>query len=387
MWGVFLSVGVLIPLLPLYLTEEIGRTTTALGVTILLFAIAGILSRPFAARYLRDKSAWMLMAVAAGAGALALFLTPLVKELWWLQAFRVVEGFTVGMFYVGSATTVVRLVPGQKQGSALSYFSIPLFLGTAIGPIIGDFLIAQTDFDVAWYGAGAIMLFGFVTSVVGIVAGTRRGEGQHPASPVTVASLRTALRTAVRSIGHPAARSPAFVIIVIVAGWSAFQALVPLYGLKLGLGATGPIFFVYSVIVISIRLIGAKLFDMLPLVETALIGVSAHAAGMILITIVASPIALYGGAALMAVAIALSYTTLLRVALQNNPKSTEEAEVVGSYSVAYDLGAGLGAFGIGAMVGTTESYSFGFGVAALLGIVGLVFLILRMWPDRARYTV
>jgi len=334
------------------------------------------------------KSPWPLMALAAGGGAAALVLTPLVAQLWWLQAFRIVEGFAVGIFYVGSTTSVVRLVPRQKQGSALSYFSIPLFLGTAIGPIVGDVLIGRGGFTVTWYGAGAIMLLGLVTSWLGsrssgALGGSANAASQTP-SPVP---LRAALRMAVRSIDHPAARSPAFVIVVIIAGWSAFQALVPLYGLELGLSATGPVFFVYSLIVISIRFFGARLFDVLPLVETATVGVGAHVAGMVLITVVRAPFALFVGAALMAVAIALSYTTLLRVALYNNPKPTEEAEVVGSYSVAYDLGAGLGAFGIGSLVGATQSYTAGFAVASLLGLAGFVFLVATMWPGRRRYVL
>jgi predicted MFS family arabinose efflux permease len=402
MWWVFVSVGVLIPLLPQYVRAGLGGSAGAVGGTVLLYAVSGILARPIAGVYLRRRDPWPLMAASVLVAVTALLLTPLVHLMAWMLTLRFVDGFVLGCFYLAAATTVVQGTPRASRGKALSYFSVPLFLGTAVGPVVGDALIASLGSDRTWLAAGGLLALAVPacvwpgsrrderaagrsvppppTSRAGTVAGPRAGmEGPRGEVPPATA------RDVVRTLLHPAAIWPAAVLAVMVAGWAAFQAFVPLYGPQLGMSGTGPLFLLYSVVVLAIRIGGASLFDRLPMVELVVLGAVANVAGLLVAWWWAAPAALFVAAALMAVTIGLSYTTLMRIALEGVPPY-EESAVLGAYSISYDLGVGLGAAVLGALVTTTGSYSAAFLGGAVAGTAGLLLLLACFWSRRHAYT-
>ncbi|MGY1846306.1 MULTISPECIES: MFS transporter [unclassified Blastococcus] len=400
MWWVFLSVGVLIPLLPQYVTD-LGGSARAVGLTVLLYAVSGILSRPFAGVYLRRRDPWPMMAASVVLGVAALVLTPLVHHLAWLLVWRVVDGFVLGCFYLAAATSVVQGAPRASRGSALSYFSVPLFLGTAVGPVLGDEMLASLGPDGTWIAAGALLALALPFCLPFRWPRMSRSERYHVA-PTTAATAATAdgtvtdtggraeappvtARDVLRTLLHPSAIWPAGVLALMISGWASFQAFVPLYGPELGMSGTGPIFLLYSVVVLTIRIGGARLFDRLPLVELVVVGAVANVAGLLTAWFWAHPAALFTAAALMAVAIALSYTCLMRIALEGVP-AYEEGAVVGAYSISYELGTGLGAAGLGVLVTSTGSYTAAFLGGAIAGAMGLLVLLVRLWPRRQVYT-
>lgn len=382
MWCVFLSVGVLVPLIPQYVTGPLGMTRDNVGVTILLYAVAGVLSRPVAGSYLRNGSPWRMMLVSAVAGAVALAATPLVVDPFWMWWWRLVDGFAIGCFYTAAATCTVQAADPDRRGSALAYFSVPLFLGVALGPMLGDALIPRAGQGWTWVASGMLLALAVPFSVLGAVSS--RGSGRPRPADVEELVPRLSKADLWRTIAHPAAMVPAAVLVLVVAGWSAYQAFVPLYGPTLGMATTGPLFFVYSVVVLVIRIGGARLFDRLPLVELVLLGTAANTVGLVVVWLWRAVPALFVGAALMGLAIGVGYTTLLRIALHGVPKH-EEGAVIGAYSLAYDLGAGLGAAGLGFVGAWFGSYSSIFAGGAVCGAVSLVLATVRLWPVRAQH--
>ena len=377
MWWVFLSVGLLIPLLPRYLKDVLGVGAGAVGVTVLIYAVSGILARPVAGVYLRRGDPWPLMGWSVVVGVAALVLTPLVDHLAWMLVLRSIDGFVLGCFYTAAATTVVQGVPASSRGSALSYFSVPLFLGTAVGPLLGDQLIGRLGPDGTWIVSGALLSLA-LPACLGVRSSVAASGAPSGPPPVTV-------RVLVQTLVHPSAVWPAAVLALIISGWAAFQAFVPLYGPELGMSGTGPLFLVYSLVVLAIRIGGARLFDRLPLVELVVLGAAANVIGLLVAWWWARPAALFVASGLMAVAIGLSYTTLMRMALEGVPPY-EEGAVVGAYSISYDIGAGVGAAALGALVSSTGRYPTAFLGGAIAGMVALVVLLLLFWAKRDSYT-
>lgn len=377
MWCAFLSVGVLIPLLPHYVTGELGLSNDYVGVTVLLYTVAGVLARPVAGAYLRTGSPWLMMLVSATVGALALALTPVWPTLAWMWSCRLVDGLAVGCFYQAAATSTVQQTRPERRGSALAYFSVPLFLGVAIGPMLGDALMPRVGEAWTWFAAGVLLALAVPCSVVGLLASR---AARVRVDPTTVPRMTRA--DLWRTVAHPAAMVPALVLVLVVSGWSAFQAFVPLYGPTLGMATTGSVFLLYSAVVLVIRVGGARQFDRLPLVELVVLGAVANTVGLVVVWLWQARPALFVGAGLMGVAIGVVYTTLLRIALHGVPRH-EEGAVVGAYSLAYDLGAGLGAAGLGFVGSRAGSYPAIFAGGAVCGAVALLIVLVRLWPRRA----
>lgn len=380
-WCVYTSVGVLVPLVPQYICERYGSGATAIGVAVLVYGAANVAARPIAGWFLRSGDPWRLMTLSVVVGVAALLLTPLAPNLPWMLALRFVEGATVGMFYTAAATNVVRQTPHTQRGRVLSYFSVPLILGVAVGPVIGDVLIGSAGLDRTWLLSGVIMLLAVPVCLV------RTGQPAGGAAPVPAANpaVSTSWRQALlEPLIQPAAVWPAIVLALSIAGFGGFQALVPVYGPQIGLQATGSVFFVYSVLTMLIRVACATVFDRLPIVEAVLVGCVADVAGLAVVWLWPTPAALYVGAVLMAVAIALQYVLLMKLALTGVSRS-QEGTIVAAYSSSYDMGAGLGAAAMGLVVSATGSYRSAFLAGAVCALFGAIVLVVRFWSRRHMY--
>jgi predicted MFS family arabinose efflux permease len=378
MWGTFLSAGVLIPLLPLYITDALGAGAGALGLTVLLYSAAGVMARPIAGTYLATRDPWRLLQVSAVVGVVVLMATPLVPEMAWVYALRTIEGLALSMIYLAGTTAVVRMTPAAHQGRALSYVSVPLFLGIALGPALGDLMIASWGYNWTWIGAGAVLAVATPAAFIGASYSKRQGLTQRGGEHAQVPMTRTDLW---RTLAHPAALVPAGVIVLLVVGWATFQLYIPLYGPTIGLSATGTVFLVQSVVVLLIRIGGANLFDRMPLIELALVGAICSLVGLAIAWLWVAKAAVYLSAMLLGVAVGLSYTTLLRVALVGVSRA-EQGSVIGAYSVAYDLGAGLGTAAVSVLVAYTSSYRLVFLCGAVCAVASIALVLTRLWSRR-----
>lgn len=373
MWWVFLAIGTLVPLLPHYVTSVLGRGDTSVGLTMLVYGVAAVVARPLTAGYLRDHHPWRLMSLCAVVGAIALALTPVIRSLAAMWTLRFVEGLAVGAFYTATAAGVVRETAPHRRGSALSYLSVPLFLGTAIGPVLGDHLISALGTRASWPAAGAVMALAAPCALVAARLGT--------STSITIVDLpQLTSRELLHSVAHPAALLPAAILVLTIAGWAGFQAYVPLYGPTIGKPETGTVFFAYSAVVVLIRVVGASHFDRLPLVELVAVGCAANVAGLAVVWLWRSPPALYVAAVFMAVAVALCYGTLLRIALVG-VVAHEEPAVVAAYSVAYDVGSGAGAAVLGVLAASSAGYPAVFLGGLVLALLASA-LVARLWSRR-----
>jgi MFS family permease len=353
---------------------------------VLVYGVASVAGRPVAGLYLRTGEPWRLMTLSVLIGVVALVLTPLAPNLGVMLALRFVDGAAVGAFYTAAATSVVHQTPHGQRARVLSYFSVPLFLGVAIGPVVGDALIAGIGQDGAWMVSGAIMFVaapGCVLQARRVARAERRAAPVSPAPPTPREPL---LRALIGPLVQPSAVWPAAVLALSIVGYAGFQALVPIYGPEIGLPATGTVFFLYSFLTLVIRITGAGWFDRLPLVEVVLVGCVANVAGLVVAWLWAAPAALYVSAALMAVAIALQYVLLMKLALTGMPRE-REGSVVAAYSISYDVGAGLGAAALGLVVSASGSYRSAFLAGAACAALGALVLVARFWRQRHRYAV
>ena len=62
------------------------------------------------------------------------------------------------MALVGAATIVTDLAPEHRRGEALSIFSLGLWGGLALGPLIGELVLGDTRFDAVWLLAASCCL-------------------------------------------------------------------------------------------------------------------------------------------------------------------------------------------------------------------------------------
>ena len=138
---------------------------------------------------------------------------------------------------------------------------------------------------------------------------------------------------------------------------AAFNSFVPLYVDDVGLGADA-IFALYGVLILVVRIFGARIPDRFGGRFTGAAALACNAAGMAIIVTWQTAAGLILGTVVFSAGMSLLYPAFFLLALHGVPES-ERASAVGTISVFFDLSQGLGAVIVG-------------GVAALTGRAGRV---------------
>ena len=97
--------------------------------------------------------------VAGGAiAALAVAGYVVADSLALLVVLRLLTGAGEAMLLVGAATMITDLAPEHRRGEALSLFSLGLWGGLALGPLLGELVLDDDRFDAVWLLAAACCL-------------------------------------------------------------------------------------------------------------------------------------------------------------------------------------------------------------------------------------
>jgi len=356
----FLGVGIAIPTLPRFISQDLGLGDLAVGLAVGIFAIGALGIRPLAGRWGDAHGRRPLVVAGLITTAVPTALTGFVSEYWMVLGLRIVTGVGQALFFVGAATLAADLADEDRRGAALSLFSLPIYLALGVGPALGEFLFTTS-------GAGLAFLVAGLLPATGLLLWPVLPERPGPVVPK---------RRARGPLLHPAAFGPGLVILFGLLGFIGFQAYLPLYADDIGLLRPELVFLLYAAIVITIRLVGAGLPDRWGATRTGTIAGCLIATGLGVIALIPAPVAVFVGTGVLAVGMALQYPALMSLAVGRAPEE-ERTSVVSTFSGFFDLAQAGG----GAVLGATAAafgYRAAFGCGAVAAVLALGFLRLGL---------
>jgi MFS family permease len=340
----FMAVGTLVPAVPRYVEQELGGGSLAVGMSVGAFFVAAAVLRPFVGA-LGDRvgSRWLIV---GGASAMALSLTayPHAGSVELFVLVRSISGIGEAAVFVGASAAINELAPADRRGEALSYWSVAVYGGIGLGPLLGESLIGQ---GYSWVWAAAAGL-----CVGTIVLGSFAPHG-----------MRTDQRFRMKQLLHPAGILPGSVLGLGLLGYAGFLAFVPLYTIELGMDGAGRLFFLYAALVLGIRMTAPWLVDRLGAHRAATIALCITGAGLVTIALLRSIVGLYLGTGIMAVGMSMAFPALLTIAVEWAPIDQRRV-VIGTFTGFFDLAQGFGA----AFLGLFVIY---LGYAGALGVGGV----------------
>jgi MFS family permease len=354
----FIADGILLPAVPLYVKGPLGGGSVAVGIVVGAFSISALLLRPWAGRLSDRRGRRLLMLSGAAIFAFSVLGYVLAKSIAVMIVMRAITGAGEALFFVGAASAISDLAPDERRGEALSFFSLALYAGIGLGPIIGEAAIDGADFSLVWLTAAAI---GLIAVLLGFPVPDTR-----PAWSAPVALTR---------LVHRAAILPGTVLLTVLVGMSGFFAFVPLYAREIGLRGSRLVFLTLSVVVILIRSFGAKIPDRLGSARSSVAALACSAAGLLVVGLWGHAAGLFVGTIVFGIGVALATPALMSLAIGSAPP-TERGWVIGTFTAFIDLGFGLGPVilgGVAASVGYRGTFLTGAAVAA----AGLLLLLTR----------
>ncbi|HEX2031451.1 MAG TPA: MFS transporter [Actinomycetota bacterium] len=361
----FVAAGVLLPTVPRFVDGPLGGGDVAVGIVVGAFSLTAFLLRPFAGRLgdRRGRRLLMLAGAAVFAASVAGYLV--AGSAPAMVVLRLLTGAGEALFFVGAASAINDLAPEERRGEAVSFFSLSLYVGIGVGPLIGEAVIQGGSFAPAWLiSAGCAVAAALLAIPVPDTRPAGDGaEGGH-------------------RLVHPAGLVPGGILLTTIWGVAGFYAFMPLYAPQAGLDGSRLLFLVFSAIVIAIRSIGARIPDVLGPENTSRLSLVGLASGLALFGLWRSPAGLFVGVAVLALGQALSFPGLMMLALRGTAPA-ERGAVIGTFTAFVDLGFGLGPATLG-FVAAAVGYPGTFLAGAAVAGAGLAALVARYGVLRVR---
>ena len=328
----FVADGLTLPTAPRFAAGPLGADSVAVGLSIGAFSVTALLLRPWTGQLSDRYGRRPMMLVGASLLAAALLLHVASFALPIFVAARLLMGAAEAFMFVAAFAAAADLAPDDRQGEALSIFSLALYLGIGIGPPIGEGILAAWGYNAVWLTAAGIAV------VAGLLA---------LAVPDT-RSIETGERRPSRLL-HPKGILPGVILLSGAWGMAGYFAFVSLYALHLGLDGAAPFLSAYAAVVIVLRVVGAKLPDRMGARRLSTAALLVGAAGLVTIGLWQEPTGLMGGTILFAIGVAWSFPALSLLVISSVPAS-ERGAALGTYTAFLDAAFGIGPVAAGVVV-------------------------------------
>ena len=370
----FLYIGMLLPIVPLFIEGPLGAGEFGIGLTVAVFATAAIVVRPIIGRIADRYGRRILLiggAVLAGCSGI---LSGQVETLWQLMFLRGFTGIGEAAVFVGAATLIADLSPRDRRAEGASYFSVAVFGGIGMGPIFGEWVLDDTRYELAFLVAGLIAL---LAGLVAILAPVRvaSSDGEDDADEIEESPPGR------RKFVHPAALMPGLVLAAGMAAFASFAAFLPDYARSVGLASSGALFGLYALVSVVVRIFGARWPERLGPRVTVTIALSNVMIGLAILAIFPAIWALWAAALFVGLGMAFNYPSLLALTV-NRASDRDRAWAISSFTMFFELGSAAGGLVIGALAQIVgKQLGFFGGVASC--VIGLWLLRSKVVPTDA----
>lgn len=352
------SFNLLMPSIPLYVTEQMGVAQSKTGIVLASYAIALMFVRPFSGYIVDIYSRKKILLLAFTCYVLIFFGYFYATTILLFVLVRFMHGITWGLSTVSSSTLAIDVVPSERRAEGIGYYGTFMNVAMAIGPFIAIHIYNHYGFDVLLWCAIFMGLLGIVT-VSMIKAPVRARVDREKLSLDRFFLLK----------GWPIFLNqllPCF-------AWGTIGPFVAQYGKQISIPNAGIFFLFWAGGIIASRVFAGKLVDRGKIHEVNIAAMAIVAVSFLVFAIVHNVIAFCTAGLFIGVGFGMMFPALQTLYInlaENNQRGTANS----TYLIGFDLGLALGM-----LVGGYISGHFSFEVLFLVSSAMCFISVMLYW--------
>lgn len=349
------SFNLLMPSIPLYITEHLGVPQTKTGIVLASYAIAILMIRPFSG-YLVDLYPRKKILLISFICYVAIFFGYFYAvTIFVFVIVRFFHGITWGLSTVSSSTLAIDIVPSERRAEGIGYFGTFMNVAMAIGPFIAIHIYQNYSFQALLYCAIFMGILGIVA--VSFIKAPERPKLERekisfdrffllPAWPIFLNQLL-----------------PSF-------AWGTIGPFVAQYGKQINIPNAGIFFLFWAGGIILSRIFSGRMVDKghIHLVNTSAMAIVAIA--FLAFALIHNIVAFCVSGLFIGIGFGMMFPALQTLYInmaENNQRGTANS----TYLVGFDLGLALGML-VGGYISGIYSFEILFLVASGLCFFSIV---------------
>ncbi|MBQ8630170.1 MAG: MFS transporter [Alphaproteobacteria bacterium] len=244
---IFFGFQMIFPVLPQYI-QKMGGGPEVIGLVMGIFTVSTLIARPFAG-WLLDRVKRKLVLIGGLAVFMAmLFSYALAHTIALVILVRLVHGLGWGFSGTSTATIAAGIIPRERFGEGMGWFSLANSLAMAVAPAAGIYVGMHYRLQSVFYLSSALAFVALCLAFF-IRCPNRRNP---PASVRFVLYDKDAVR-------------PAVLMFFLSVTYGSVISFLPLYAAGLGIPNIGIFFSIYALAILITRPAAGKLIDRLGL--------------------------------------------------------------------------------------------------------------------------
>jgi MFS family permease len=275
-----------------------------------------------------------------------------------LVGVRVLGGLGGGALFVALATIATDLAPPARRVQSFGLFSSSTLLGFAIGPALGELILAGDRFGLT-FGICAVLATAPALAMAAV-------PDTRPPTPANASAPRP---PGLAALLHPAARGVGLALLLGSLGFITFTAFVPLHADDVGLEDAAIPLTLNAVVNLAGRVVGAHVADRIGRKFLTATSITLVASAAVTLALWAAPAGILVAAVLNGLGNAYMFAGFLAMTVEVVPDD-ERASAIGSLTVFSDLAHSGGGAVLG-LAASVAGYRWAFALAALCAACSL----------------
>ncbi|WP_338786156.1 MFS transporter [Metabacillus sp. FJAT-53654] len=346
----------LIVIMGVYAVNEFNASTSQAGLVTGIFIIGALIGRLFIGRSIEIIGRKRTLFIGLILFTLMTLLYFVNYGIIFLLINRFLHGITLGMASTATGTIVAQIIPTNRKGEGIGYYSMSATLATAIGPFIGLYMSQNTSSQMIFSVCLALGIISLITAFFVYV-------------PVLEVSIKTTeiKGSKLSNFIEPKAVPIAVITLVVAFCYSSVLSFINFYAIEIDLVSTSSFFFlIYSIAVLISRPFTGRLMDLKGANYIMYPAFIFFTAGMLLLSSAHNSITLLVSGILIGLGFGNMQSCTQAIAIKLTP-SHRMGLATSTFFIFLDAGLGFGPYLLGFIIPFT-------GYSTLYAILGVVVL-------------